>query len=300
MVKLVSVEEANIPNIDFGINKRPEATDKSTDTLVNPGGDTQVEVPTLEGDDIETPDDLIYSIISLPDNAKLYCDGTEITESDLNKTCEPDKLTVDPEDGEQTVTFEYTTTDPEGAVSEPATVTIPFSDLLISGNVYDDGDGDNNVSGVAISAPDGVQLYVTLLDSNNNVVASKAVLSGGDYSFDGNDGLAADSDYTLVLSTEVNSTTASLPENWNNTGENVNSLGIGNDGVADGKIAIKVESDNITAIDFGINKKPIAIDKIEVSQVNPGGDNQVAVPTLEGNDTETPNDLIFKIISLPG
>jgi len=294
----ISVASDNISAIDFGINKKPTAVDKVEISQVNPGGDTQVDVPTLEGNDTETPDDLIFNIISLPDNAKLYCDGTEVTEADLNKTCAPDKLTVDPDDGEQTVTFKYTVTDPTGAVSEPATVTMPFSDLFISGNVYDDGDGDGDVDGVAISAPDGVQIYITLI-KDGNVVASKAVSDEGQYSFSAIDGLEPNSDYSLVLSTEANATTASLPENWSNTGEVVNNSGSGNDGAVDGKTDVSVEEANIPNIDFGINKRPEAINISEEGTVNPGGDNQVDVPTLEGNDTETPDDLIFNIISIP-
>jgi len=62
----------------------------------------------------------------LPNNAKLYCEDKEVVESDLNKTCQPDKITIDPDDGNQTVVFKYITVDKAGVESNEANVTMPF------------------------------------------------------------------------------------------------------------------------------------------------------------------------------
>ena len=296
----VAVATANVLNNDFGINNKPTATDKNVTSQVNPGGNTKVNIPALEVSDKEdgTPTEITIKI--LPTNGKLYCDGTEVTAT--GATCAPDKLSVDPDDGELTVSFTYTTTDKAGVESEPADVNVPFTGVSISGNVYDDGDGDANVNGTAISAPDGIQLYATLLDNANAPIATKAIANDGTYSFDSSNGVNANSDYTVILSKDKNATTSSLPANWNSTGENINSAGAGKDATVDGKIAVSLGTSNIPQIDFGINKKPTATDKNETAQVNPGGDTKVVVPTLEVSDKEdgTPTTITIKTLPTNG
>ena len=297
----VELKDKNIPNIDFGINKRPTAIDKNATTQANPGGDTKVPTPTLEGNDTETPDKLEYQITSLPNNAKLYCEDNLITQADLNKTCAPNALSVDPDDGEQTVVFNYITIDPEGAKSDEATVTMPFTYILIAGNVFDDGNGDGNINGVPISKADDTQLYVTLLDNKNQKLASKALDNNGSYLFSNSDGVEANKEYKVILTTSLNSTTPSLPQNWNNAdGEkSENNKTNGNDGKADGVLEVKVQNEALFNNDFGINKKPTAKDKSEPIQKNPGGKKQVVVPPLEVSDKEDGIPSIITIKTLP-
>jgi len=94
----------------------------------------------------------------------------------------------------------------------------------ISGSVFNDTDGLTNgiVDGSTISSPDGNQLHATLVNSSNAVVASMPV-TAGTYSFPN---VPAGSNYKVVLSTSVNGTTASLPTNWINTGENASTAGV--------------------------------------------------------------------------
>ncbi len=131
-----------------------------------------------------------------------------------------------------------------------------FADLVLSGHVYDDGNGDGNVNGTAINNASGSQLYVTLLDANNSVVASKAVDNNGEYSFTNLDNLTPDNNYSIILSTELNATAPKLPADWNYTGEKAANDGNGNDGKADGILNIAIGSDDTANNDFGINEKP--------------------------------------------
>lgn len=117
----------------------------------------------------------------------------------------------------------------------------------LSGNVYNDTDGDSDVDGTAIYQPAGSQLYATLLNSGNSVVSSTAVGNDGSYSFTG---LPA-GNYSVVISTSQNATSATLPANWIHTGENVGTTG--NDGHANGVVAASVTAGNTTSnVNFGI------------------------------------------------
>ena len=301
----VSVGTVDVPQVDFGINHAPTADNKDEVSEPNPGGMTQVPVPTLTGADDETSStDLIFTIIELPSNAKLYYDGVEITNPNFVVT-DPSKLTVDPDDGDQTVIFKYTTTDKAGVVSPAATVTMPFTNLEISGHVFDDGNGDTNINGTPISQPDGIQLYVNLVDTMGNVVATKSVATDGTYSFETSDGVMTNSTFTIVLSTIQGTVgqavpTAYLPTNWNNAdGEQPSNTNNGSDGSPDGIMVVNVGTESLPNNDFGINHKPIANDTNRPIQLNPGGTTQVTVPVLNVTDTEDVTPSTITIETLP-
>ncbi len=119
----------------------------------------------------------------------------------------------------------------------------------ISGSVFNDTDGNADVNGTAIYNPASTQLYATLLNSSNALVSSVGIASDGTYSFSG---LSAGS-YNLVLTTNLNGTTASLPSNWINTGENVGLNG--NDGNANGILSVTVSALVTTSqANFGIQE----------------------------------------------
>jgi len=292
----VEVHSSNVPQVDFGINHKPTADDKTEPTQVNPGGTNQVAVPTLVGADDESTT-LVYKITELPTNAILYhADGTAVEVGDV---VDPATLKVDPDSGEQTVVFKYTTTDEAGVTSDPATVTMPFGQLTISGTVFDDGNGDADVNGTTIYNPDDTQLYVTLVDGSR-AVATVPVDANGAYVFRDADGLEPNTTYTIVLSTSANATTPSLPENWNNTGENINSVpATHNDGTPDGIITVEVETTGIPEIDFGINHAPVAGDRTDPARSNPSGDTQYPVPALPITDTEDGTPTTVTIKTLP-
>ena len=68
-----------------------------------------------------------YTITTLPTGGTLYYLGEEVTVMQEIKNFANTQLEVDPEDGEQTIVFNYTTTDSEGLTSEPARVRMPFA-----------------------------------------------------------------------------------------------------------------------------------------------------------------------------
>ena len=294
----VVVTESNVPNVNFGINKKPVATNVAEPSQFNPGGTVQVNVPDLVVTDTEDGTPTTITIKSLPANATVYYNGTAVTAGQVITNFDNSKLTVDPNSGEQNVVFSYTTTDRAGVESETATVTMPFTDIKISGHLYNDGDGNGNVNGTAISGADGTQLYVTLVSVAGTVVATKPLAADGTYSFVGEEGVRPNSNYTVVLSQSSGGTTPSLPVNWNNAdGEKIGTTGT--DGTADGIVTVNVKTSNIPEINFGINKKPMAVDKTEPTQANPGTDTQVIVPTLSISDNEDGTPPTVTITTLP-
>ena len=266
----VSVATADVPQVDFGINKKPVAQDKTEPSQLNPGGTIQVQVPDLNVTDEEDGTPTTITIKTLPTNGTLYYDGTPVTAGQVIPNFDSNKLTVDPDDGNQIITFDYTTTDADNIESDPATVTMPFTNLLISGNVFSDNDGDNNVNGTAIHNSSGTQLHATLLDENGAVLATIPIQADGTYAFGNADGIMQNTNYSVVLATTPNATTSDLPIGWKNTGENINSAGAGNDGTADGTIAVSVGTVSIPQIDFGIIP-PVQIgDKVWIEDDNDG------------------------------
>ena len=300
----VNVGNADIPNIDFGINHKPVANDTSKPVQINPGGNTQVTVPDLNRTDTEDGIPTTLTITTLPNNATLYYNGSPVVAGQVIPNFDNTLLTVDPIDGDQTVVFDYTTTDAAGVVSDTATVTMPFVGLGISGTLFNDGDSDANVNGTPISAPSGTQLYINLVDNTGNVIAVKPLAADGTYSFIGADGVTANTNYTIVLSTTQGTVgqTAPMPDlpaNWNNTGENINSVGTGNDAGTPGVITVSLGTVGIPQVDFGINHKPTAEDATEPEQVNLAGNTQYPVPGLNVSDTEDGTPTTVTITTLP-
>ena len=295
---VVNLLEENVPEVNFGINEKPVAQDKTEAPQLNPGADVKVSVPDLNVTDREDGTPTTITITTLPTNGKLYYNGNLVTVNEAIENADPSKFTVDPDNGDQTVMFNYTTTDKVGVVSDEATVTMPFRGLKISGNIFDDGSGDDTINGTKISSPDSKQLYATLLNGDGAVLATKAISSGA-YSFNGDDGIKPNSSYTVVLSTEANATEAKLPTDWNHAdGEHIGTTE-GTDGDADGSISVSVEGVDVPEVNFGINNKPTAVDKAEPTQANPGKDNQVVVPTLSIADKEDGTPTTITITTVP-
>jgi hypothetical protein len=276
----VVIGTSSIPKIDLGINHKPTADDKSEPTQINPGGTNQAAVPTLVGADDESTT-LIYTITTLPTNATLYYDGAAITTPNF-VVADPSLLTVDPDDGDQTVVFNYTTTDEDGVVSDPATVTMPFTGLEISGTVFNDENSDVNVDGTTINTPNGIQLHATLVDATGTVVATAAIAADGTYKFTDADGVRANTTYTVVLSTTASGTAPVLPANWDNTGENINSAAAGNDGTEDGVITVVVAEAKIPLVDFGIAQLGNWVGTVTEDTTHDGnGDTPIANVTIK-------------------
>ena len=121
-----------------------------------------------------------------------------------------------------------------------------FTGLNISGSVLEDFMIDGQVDSVTTVAADQVKLFVTLLSDKGEVLASVPVSKKGTYLFDPSKRVNAYTKYRLVLSVDANATSSTLPTGWNHAdGENMNSLGRGNDGKADGMIDIKVRDTDL-------------------------------------------------------
>ena len=295
----VSVGTTNISEINFGINKKPKGVTKTQEEKFNPGTDVKIDVPMLEISDKEDVIPSIITITKLPTNGKLYYDGKLVEQNVAIKDANASKFSIDPNSGDQVVVFEYTATDRVGVSSEKATITMPFKALEIKGNVFNDGDGNGKVNGTAISAPNGEQLYATLVNADGKAMATMPINGDGTYGFSENNGIVAEHNYRIVLSKEKNGTTPSLPLNWNNKdGEHIGT-GDGLDDEANGMIDVSVKQESVVEVNFGINKKPVAGDNESELQLNPGTDKQVDVPDLNVTDSEDGKPAKVTIITVP-
>ncbi|MBD8488519.1 hypothetical protein IFO69_07180 [Echinicola sp. CAU 1574] len=125
--------------------------------------------------------------------------------------------------------------------------------LTFQGNVYNDENGldDNLVSGSPTTA---VGLYALIIDGDNKVVASASVQSDGTYTIE----RVPDGSYKVVLSTVdaeegEDSPEPSLPENWENSGEQLGTaVGVnllGNDGVLE---TFSLNNTSVVNANFGL------------------------------------------------
>ncbi len=325
----VNVSTANISNANFGIEQGPTATSLSAASQVNPGGTNSTTVPagTFSGSDATAVTSI--RITTFPTNATSFTVGTTtyypnagavptagncptttclafpttggltvITNATGNPT---PTIKVDPIDGAITVAFNYVTVDAAGVESAGATASVPFSTVSLSGKVFDDVDGLTGGIANRLGTNTGAALYANLLDSANRVVQSVLVPANGVYNFTGlNSG-----SYTVQLSTNQGTVgnaapVKALPSGWVNTGENLGT-GTGTDGTADGLLAVVVGAANVTDSNFGIEKIPVANDKTETIQNNPGGTTNVTVlPAMfTGNDTTPGTITSIRITAFP-
>ncbi|MBT8326696.1 MAG: hypothetical protein KJP21_03170, partial [Bacteroidia bacterium] len=130
----------------------------------------------------------------------------------------------------------------------------------IIGNIFNDADGltDNTVDGTPIQVASSTNLYASLLNSSGSVISTEAVNASGEYAF-----LNIESgSYSVVLhTTSAGSSTAALPSNWVNTGEN-DGLGAGSDGTINGIFTGIAVTDSVESnINFGIEQLPQSVDK---------------------------------------
>jgi hypothetical protein len=138
--------------------------------------------------------------------------------------------------------------------------TQSYCELVIKGTVFNDTDTVNQVNdinGVPISAPDGDQLFVSLVNSSGLVVASTPVGMGGTYAFPG---VGGNEMYTVQLSIYQGALGGlapiiDLPMLWVNVGEDCCDL-VGNDGNPNGILSVDVSDFSRIHANFGIRKPP--------------------------------------------
>jgi hypothetical protein len=262
--------------------------------LPNPGLNAQVNILPMKKYKTETS----YEVLELPKNARFYYDGDRIEQAGVIIT-DPNKVTIDPDDGDLTVFFSYKARHSDGQISEPRMIIMRFADLQISGSVYYDFDGNAKVGGESITHLDGEPLFVTLVNKENMILSSKALSPEGTFSFNNRDGIQPNSHYRIVVGTKEGALSSLLPMKWASSGENINSLSKGRDKHKDGAVLVPVKEKNIADIAFGLDIRPLAISKKHATQPNPGLDNHVPVPELEGSDKEDGKAVRYYIISLP-
>lgn len=279
------VGTTDVTGQNFGIEQLPSSDDKSAASQLNPGGTVEVQAPALSGSDPEdgtlgTGDTFV--IKSLPTNGMLYYNGSPVTLNQVITSYDPTKLTVDPNDGAVTVVFTYAAVDTAGKEDPtPATVTMPFGTLTISGTVWRDKNGSaagtfNNIFTAGEVGTNAGGLYANLIGGDGKVIKSVPVNTDGTYVFI--DLAGNQNGLTINLSTTAGTAgqtppAAGIPAGWVNTSPLTQD-------------PFNLISTSITGKDFGIEQPPDSDNKTAPAQKNPGGTVQVQVPALSGSDPE--------------
>jgi protocatechuate 3,4-dioxygenase beta subunit len=262
----VAVATSDVTDVDFGINKTPTAQGYDRPYELNPGATASVQFD-LSGsatsayiNDNEEGIPAAIEIIAIS-GGTLYNGATQVNVNDIITNPDFSQLQIDPDGGDVTATFEYRATDSACRVSNPALFTAPFTTLNIAGNLFLDMTRDDQVNGTATpnSCDGSTPLYVNLVDTNGDVLSSITLAEDGSYAFYYDDGVRANTSYTVVLSQTQGVSgspvpAATLPNGCANLdGENIESLNPGTtDGTADGMIAVSVGTENVTEINFAI------------------------------------------------
>ncbi len=306
---------APISNQNFGIERLPFSDPKSS-TQGNPGGTIKVTVPVLTGTDGEdgtyTGTSLTNTIVinTLPNATTggiLYYNLTPVTQGQVITSFDPSKLAIDPVDGNVTATFTYSHKDAGGKTDvTPATVTMDFKVVTISGNVFDDANNNvakesgekfvsgTNVASGAVSVAAGANLYVNLINASGLVIQTTQVAIDGTYSF--SNVPQSTSGLKLQLTTVQGTVDGAQPattlpatsaqNTWINTGEIFAGNTATQSAAGDGIINLTtLTGATITEQDFGIERLPTS-DPKSSTQGNPGGTIKVTVPVLTGADGE--------------
>lgn len=115
--------------VNFGINGIPITNGLTTPSQENPNGTVQVNVPPLtfsDPEDVGINNITIQSIPNPTTQGTLYYNSIDVTLGQYISNYDASLLTVDPIDGNVTVSFMFFSTDQAGAMSNTSTVNIPF------------------------------------------------------------------------------------------------------------------------------------------------------------------------------
>ena len=314
----VNVTTGNIANANFGMEQLPTPANNTAAGQTNPGGTNSATVPsaTFGGTDPSSGTITSLRITSFPTGAtSITINGTNYTSGNFpaggvtvptNTTGQPTQtITVDPAgEGATTVTITYKVTDNAGKESTTTgTATVPFTGLTISGKVFNDVNGltDNTINGTGIGTVSAQQLKAYLVKSGT-IADSTNVAADGTYTFDDASG---NTNYTVLVTT-VNAAigaaapAVTLPAGWVIIGEFIGT-GAGNDGTADGILAVNVTTSNVSNANFGMEQLPTPANNTAAGQVNPGGTNSATVPsaTFGGTDPSSGTITSLRITSFP-
>jgi len=307
------------PNGNFGIEQAPETAVSSLGIQPNPGGNNVVTIPnsafttsTNGSPDTGDPAPGIISFIRIttfPANATgIVINGISYTSLATINVAFPNGLPtnasgaptvtvgVNPVEGAVTVVLSIAAVDNAGVQDPtPGTITIPFSDALVSvgGTVWNDANGltDAQVNGTGINTAGASPLYVSLY-SGLTLISTLPVSADGSYRFNN---LTPNSTYSIILGTNpvsnaVSAFNASGINGWVSVGEDCcdNSGGDGNN---NGTLNITIGTGSLNNASFGIEHLPetdpkstvIAQPTLNLMLILNGGANP---PILSGSDPE--------------
>ena len=277
---------APITQANFGMQQPPTVVTSTLPGQSNPGGNNNFTIPTtaLDGNDLSGGTITNLTITSFPSNAEsITINGTTYTPGtfppggvtvpvDANGN-PAQAIQVNPATGNVTVVISYTATDNAGTTSAPGTLTVPFTAVSISGNVFHDPEGlsDGTVDGSSISNAGG-PLYVSLVNPVTNAIIATVPVIGGTYTFDN---VAPNTNYNVVLTNSPSGSsnspfTGAGSGGWSSTGEYIGS-GSGQDATANGLLAVTTGTGNLTAVNFGMEQIPVADPKNVTLATQPAG-----------------------------
>jgi uncharacterized repeat protein (TIGR01451 family) len=311
----VTVNNASVGNVNFGVEQRPIAGGSTAPGQSNPGGTTSVAVPATAFTTGSSDSDgtiVSYTITAFPSSANSITVGaTTYTATTFPAggivipAAQIGTVSVDPIDGSVTVGIPFNVTDNAGIVSAtPGNASVPFTGITVSGNVLNDTNGNTDalVDGTGTDAGSATLTAYLVNTATNTVVGVSDVGANGAYIFSG----VANGAYNVVLSNVATvavgqpAPTASLPAGWVNTGEGTAPAG---DGTANGITAVTVNNASVTNVNFGAEQAPVAGSTTVASQSNPGGTTSVAVPaaafTTGSSDTAPGVIVSYVITSFP-
>ena len=281
----VNVTDANVPNVDFALNKIPTAMPFTRPAQPNPGGTTQVPFdPSGQGDinafitDNEQTTPTRIKIQNIPPSVKVYYDGAPVADGTVIDNPDIQKFSIDPEDGIVEAGFEYVSMDSACRESLPALLKASFTEPSISGILFLDTNGNGEVDGnaTAKSCDGTTPLYIHLVDpATSKVINSVALEDDGSYVFHYDD-VKQNTEYELILSqTKVdkggNAPIPSLPARCSLVGENKGSTPNNPEGTpANGKISVSVGKIDIPELNFAIAPIVKIGDKVWIEDDNDG------------------------------
>jgi hypothetical protein len=312
----VVIGTTSITNVNFGIEQLPNTGVLTMGTQANPGGTANYTVPaaSFSGTDPDAGSISFIKITAFPSNVTtITINGITYTSASfpvggviiptLANGQPTQTITVDPLDGTVSVVIPYASIDNAGKQDPtPGSLTIPFTILNLSGNIYNDLNGligapVNTVDGTGTGLPAGTQLYANLLNAaGTTVVASVPVNANGTYSFSQ---IAPNTNYVVQVSSNAGvpasaAPVTALPANWVNTGENIGA-GAGNDGTVNGLLPVSILTSSVTNANFGIEELPGSADNFQASQNNPGGTTSVAILATAFSGTDPSGGTIAAI-----
>ncbi|MBU1370394.1 MAG: LruC domain-containing protein [Bacteroidetes bacterium] len=152
-------------------------------------------------------------------------------------------------------------------------------EISISGNVFNDISGltNNLVDGDPIAAVESNELYVNLVNELGKVVQSVAVAADGSYGFDAVPLGELKLQLSLLEGTPGDNAPAiNLIPEWAYVSDKAGTGATPQNN--DGEITIFIGAQNVSGLDFGIQKRPVAETTSLSPQQNPGGTVFVTVP----------------------